>query len=66
MMEQKINVHHADDHADLLVVQTALDFAKQNSTKRCTCRKSGLDCSVACGECRGACSNFSQSAIYRR
>ena len=35
-------------------------------TKRCTCRKSGLDCSVACGECRGACSNFSQSAIYRR
>ena len=32
-MEQKINVHHADDDADLLVVQTALDFAKQNSTK---------------------------------
>ena len=32
-MEEKINVHHADDDADLLVVQTALDFAKQNSTK---------------------------------
>ena len=32
MMEQQINVHNADDDADLLVVQTALDFAKQNST----------------------------------
>ena len=26
-------------------------------SKRCTCRKSGLECSMACGECRGMCSN---------
>ena len=32
---------------------------KQNcDTKRCSCRKHGLDCSVGCGECRGvSCSN---------
>ncbi len=28
------------------------------NSRRCTCRKMGLDCSVACGECRGtSCSN---------
>ncbi|KAK6181967.1 hypothetical protein SNE40_009742 [Patella caerulea] len=27
-------------------------------TRRCTCRKHGLDCSAACGECRGvSCTN---------
>ena len=32
---------------------------KQNcDSKRCTCRKHGLDCSISCGECRGVnCSN---------
>ena len=32
---------------------------KQNcDTKRCVCRKNGLQCSVGCGECRGLnCSN---------
>ena len=30
------------------------------SSQRCTCRKMGLECSVACGECRGtSCSNCS-------
>ena len=26
-------------------------------TKRCSCRKHGLDCSAACSECRGMCAN---------
>lgn len=30
------------------------------NSRRCTCRKMGLECSVACGECRGtSCSNSS-------
>jgi len=29
---------------------------------RCICRKNGLDCSMACGECRGVCANISLSA----
>jgi hypothetical protein len=29
---------------------------------RCTCRKNGLDCSMACSECHGVCSNISLSA----
>ena len=30
------------------------------NSRRCTCRKIGLECSVACGECRGtSCSNSS-------
>ena len=35
---------------------------KQNcDTKRCTCRKHGLDCSIGCSECRGmSCTNVSQ------
>lgn len=33
-------------------------------TKRCSCRKHGLDCSSACGECHGlACSNTSAMCI---
>lgn len=31
---------------------------QQCDTRRCTCRKNGLQCSIACGECRGVnCSN---------
>ena len=31
-------------------------------TKRCTCRKNGLDCSLGCGECRGVnCTNVSRA-----
>eukprot|EP00745_Piridium_sociabile_P007798 TRINITY_DN15240_c0_g2_i1.p1 TRINITY_DN15240_c0_g2~~TRINITY_DN15240_c0_g2_i1.p1 ORF type:complete len:104 (-),score=14.59 TRINITY_DN15240_c0_g2_i1:515-826(-) len=31
---------------------------KDCSSKRCTCRKHGLECSVACGQCQGfSCSN---------
>ena len=30
-------------------------------TRRCTCRRSGLDCYIVCGECRGICSNSSPS-----
>lgn len=30
-------------------------------TMRCTCKKNGLDCSMACSECRGVCSNRSLS-----
>ena len=35
---------------------------KQNcDTKRCTCRKHGLDCSIGCSECRGmSCTNTSE------
>lgn len=29
------------------------------ATLRCTCRKSGLDCTIACGECHGSCINSS-------
>ena len=29
------------------------------STMRCSCRKNGMDCSMACSECRGACANVS-------
>ena len=32
------------------------------STKRCSCRRADLDCSPACGECRGACSNISPAS----
>jgi hypothetical protein len=33
---------------------------RQNcDSKRCTCRKHGLDCSQGCGACRGTCSNSS-------
>jgi hypothetical protein len=28
------------------------------STRHCTCRKNGLDCSAGCGNCRGVCSNI--------
>lgn len=31
-------------------------------TMRCTCRKHGMECSMACGECRGVCSNMSTTA----
>lgn len=31
------------------------------NTMRCSCRKNGMDCSTACGECRGVCSNLSAS-----
>ena len=27
------------------------------STRKCTCKKHGLDCSTGCGECRGVCTN---------
>lgn len=27
------------------------------TTRQCTCRKHGLDCSTACGQCRGICAN---------
>ena len=31
------------------------------STKRCTCRRHALECTPACGECRGlSCSNLPQ------
>jgi len=29
------------------------------ATLRCTCRRSGLECTMACGECHGSCSNAS-------
>lgn len=29
------------------------------STMRCNCRRQGLDCSLACTECRGVCANMS-------
>ena len=29
------------------------------TSMRCTCRKSGLDCSMACGQCCGICPNMS-------
>ena len=32
------------------------------STMRCSCRKAGLDCSIACGECRGVCTNVTVSS----
>ena len=31
------------------------------STMRCSCRKAGRDCSLACGECRGVCANSTAS-----
>ena len=39
-----------------------LDVVKCNckmgcGTRQCTCRKHGLDCTSACGHCRGVCSN---------
>ena len=30
-------------------------------TLRCSCRKSGLDCSTGCGECRGICANMHEN-----
>ena len=32
------------------------------TTACCTCRKNGLDCSMACGECRGVCGNITVEA----
>ncbi len=28
------------------------------STKHCSCRRNGLDCSTGCGQCRGVCTNM--------
>lgn len=41
-----------------------LEFIRCNcksgcGTRHCSCRKNGLDCSPACGQCRGSCSNSS-------
>ena len=33
------------------------------STKQCSCRKHGLDCSTGCGQCRGICSNVTSLDI---
>jgi hypothetical protein len=33
------------------------NFQANCDSKRCTCCKSGLDCSMICGKCRGMCSN---------
>ena len=59
-LPEKMTLPPAPDH---LLKIIRCNCKANCDTKRCTCRKSGLDCSVACGECRGACSNFSQSAI---
>ena len=59
-LPEKMTLQPAPDH---LLKIIRCNCKANCDTKRCTCRKSGLDCSVACGECRGACSNFSQSAI---
>ena len=29
-------------------------------SRQCTCRKNGLDCSTACGQCRGVCTNMTK------
>ena len=35
------------------------------STMRCICRKSGMECSPACGQCKGsACTNCSNTLDY--
>lgn len=47
--------------APAILLKTVKCNCKANSdSKRCTCRKSGLDCSVSCGECRETCSNSSE------
>lgn len=32
-------------------------------TMRCTCKKNGMDCSMACGECRGVCANLTTTTV---
>lgn len=44
--------------------QELLDIVRCNcksgcNTARCTCRKNGLECSMACGDCKGMCDNCS-------
>ena len=48
-------------------LQVKWSFPKTNcDSKRCNCRKHGLECSVACTECRGnTCSNMSRHAKIR-
>ena len=44
-------------HASLLEM-VRCNCRKDCSTHRCTCRKHGLECSPACGECKGhSCAN---------
>lgn len=46
--------------APAILLKTVKCNCKTNcDSRRCTCRKSGLDCSVSCGICRGTCSNSS-------
>ena len=59
-LPEKMTLQPAPDH---LLKIIRYNCKANCDTKRCTCRKSGLDFSVACVECRGACDNFSQSAI---
>jgi hypothetical protein len=42
--------------ADLLVM-IRCNCKVDCTTRRCTCRKNNLECSSACGQCRGVCSN---------
>lgn len=72
----KLNPEHWGWHIEdnkLLPIRTTLPPAPERllriircnckfncDTKRCSCRKHGIDCSSACGECRGiSCSNSS-------
>ena len=50
-------------HASLLEV-VGCNCRTDCSTQKCTCRKHGLDCSPACGECKGhSCTNSAASDL---
>ena len=42
----------------LKVVRCKWFYKMGCDTLRCFCRKTGLDCSTDCGECRGICANM--------
>jgi hypothetical protein len=47
--------------APSVLLKTVKCSCKTNcDSKRCSCRKNGLDCSLSCSECRGYCSNATQ------
>ncbi|KAF2902748.1 hypothetical protein ILUMI_03438 [Ignelater luminosus] len=70
-----ITTKQARDDADVLIIETAIEESKRRRTaviigedidllngcgSRCGCRKLGLQCTLACGQCNGqACLNAS-------
>jgi len=47
-----------------LLVMVRCNCKLDCTTRRCTCRKNDMECSSACGQCRGVCSNITNMDGY--